>query len=582
MGLMSPSDDLAMGKMELPSDLIGHAASYLDGRSLTSFENTSASTRRSLQEHPDMFKKLLLGQVENVPQLASLRNKDGKRALIAWDGGDFQPVLAVRSSREVPSPRYLHRVVLAGDGWYYLYGGHLSMGVSGEVWRFRVEECRGRGKKMKTLVGGAVLSLKWELVDADGLQDADGADDSGEDDDSDDDDDDDDEDSGFDSALNPAALFNLPPAAQHAQHGAWQALAAAAAQGDAQNAHAVHAALQAAMWAQHDQLGMMNAVGNGMVALDADGNPTRPSPRCAASWTCMPGSNMIYLFGGLGQENDFLSDLWCFEAGAHGQCRWERLTAKREDAGGEEIEAAVLPVPDGRWGHTMVEHNGFLYMFGGSSPGQAYTGLWRLDPSTRPCRWSLMAQEGEQPPARGGHSATVVGDTLYIFGGNITQSVFNDMWAVDLHPGSSWRQIPNTPDFPLPRIGHSAVAMGNRILIYGGRNFNTGKIAYFERYTAGLSCFDTELQSFVRFPRAEAFAKHASHVGGMWHGLRMTGHAAVPCSRGLMFIGGLVPRGHSTMNAWVLDVVGGRRCMAKKRRRRRARGLARTGGCGQS
>lgn len=395
---------------------------------------------------------------------------------------------AGRSSREVPSPRYLHRVALAGDGWYYLYGGHLSMGVSGEVWRFRVEECRGRGKKMKALVGGAVLSLKWELVDADGLQDAGGADDSGEDDGEDDtsgtgtsdeemsnrnhgedddgscvgklggsdvescsggsggtfsgsedlrhddhsnvtsdaderedsdDDDDDDEDSGFDSALNPAAFFNLPPAAQHAQHGAWQALAAAAAQGNAQDAHAVHAALQAAMWAQHDPLGM-NTVGNGMIALDADGNPTRPCPRCAASWTCIPGGNKFYLFGGLGQEDDFLSDLWCFEAGAHGQCRWERLTAVREDAGADN-GAAALSVPDGRWGHTMVEHKGFLYMFGGSSPGQAYTGLWRLDPSTRPCRWSLMAQEGEQPPARGGHSATVVDDTLYIFGGNITQ-----------------------------------------------------------------------------------------------------------------------------------------------------------------
>lgn len=103
-----------------------------------------------------------------------------------------------------------------------------------------------------------------------------------------------------------------------------------------------------------------------------------------------------------------------------------------------------------------------------------------------------------------------------------------------------------------------------------------------ERYTAGLSCFDTELQSFVRFPHAEAFAKPASHMGGMWYGLRMTGHAAVPCSRGLMFIGGLVPRGHSTMSAWVLDVVGGRQCIAKKRRRRRARALAAAGGCGQS
>lgn len=55
------------------------------------------------------------------------------------------------------------------------------------------------------------------------------------------------------------------------------------------------------------------------------------------------------------------------------------------------------------------------------------------------------------------------------------QSVFNDLWAVDLPGGNAWRQIPTTSEFPLPRIGHSAVAMGNRILIYGGRNFNTGQ-----------------------------------------------------------------------------------------------------------
>lgn len=357
------------------------------------------------------------------------------------------------------------------------------MGMSGEVWRFRVEESRCR---RKSLAGGAVLGLQWELVDADGLQDAaeDEGDAAGRPEDVGDNDNDDPmssnsgdaekaedgnkassdesdlkrngsgafdfgknyssnddkhsidnssnqdlenegDDDGVDDVLNPAALFNLPPAAQSAQHGAWQALAAAAAQGAGGgvqgDAQAAHAALQAAIWAQH--LGMNLNLGGNVVALDANGNPTRPSPRCAASWTCMPGSNKIYLFGGLGQENDFLSDLWCFDAGARSQCRWERLTALREDEGAEQEEdgAAAAAVPDGRWGHTMVEHKGLLYMFGGSSPGQAYTGLWRLDPSTRPCRWSLLAKDGEQPPARGGHSATVVGDTLYIFGGNITQ-----------------------------------------------------------------------------------------------------------------------------------------------------------------
>lgn len=58
----------------------------------------------------------------------------------------------------------------------------------------------------------------------------------------------------------------------------------------------------------------------------------------------------------------------------------------------------------------------------------------------------------------------------------VYQSVFNDLWAVDLPCGRFWRQIPIASNFPLPRIGHSAVAMGNRILIYGGRNFKTGAV----------------------------------------------------------------------------------------------------------
>lgn len=349
------------------------------------------------------------------------------------------------------------------------------MRMCGEVWRFRVEESRG---PRKLFSGGVVMGLKWELVDAHGLEDAaagSGADGersdndvtnntdeyTGDDserrnsgsDESDvgrnassvfefgigramgsdatgsighseygEDDDDEGEEVGVDGALNPAALFNLPPEAQNAQHGAWQALAAAAVQGAGGGvqggAHAAHAVFQAALWAQ--QPVFADDIDVNPLALDA--NPLRPTPRCAVSWTAVRGTNDIYLFGGLGQSDDFLSDLWCFHAGARGQCRWERLRTVREpeDAGQEVGGGGPGAIPAGRWGHTMVEHQGVLYMFGGTSPGQAYTGLWRLDPSVRPCRWSLLAQEGEQPPARGGHSATVVGDTLYIFGGNVT------------------------------------------------------------------------------------------------------------------------------------------------------------------
>lgn len=44
----------------LPRELVGYTLSFLDGRSLTSFEVVAASTRRLLREHPDMFKRLLV------------------------------------------------------------------------------------------------------------------------------------------------------------------------------------------------------------------------------------------------------------------------------------------------------------------------------------------------------------------------------------------------------------------------------------------------------------------------------------------------------------------------------------------
>lgn len=66
----------------------------------------------------------------------------------------------------------------------------------------------------------------------------------------------------------------------------------------------------------------------------------------------------------------------------------------------------------------------------------------------------------------------------------VSQSVFNDLWSIDLPAGNCWRHIATTSDFPSPRIGHSAVAMGDRILIFGGRNFNTGESESLEKRVA--------------------------------------------------------------------------------------------------
>lgn len=174
--------------------------------------------------------------------------------------------------------------------------------------------------------------------------------------------------------------------------------------------------------------------GANLFGIDTNGNPMRPQPRFAASWTNIAGSNEIYMYGGQGVNGDFLDDLWCFHAGGPDECRWECLRAIREvepvaGGGQDEVDEVMGSIPTGRWGHTMVARDKSLYLYGGSSPGRAYMRLWRLDTSVRPCVWSLMKPEGDLPPPRGGHSATLVGDTLYMFGGNVINVRFM-LWAL--------------------------------------------------------------------------------------------------------------------------------------------------------
>eukprot|EP00903_Cladosiphon_okamuranus_P010078 g9546.t1 len=598
-----------------PPDVLHSALGFLDGRALAILETASRGTRQAVQDRPGLYKSLLLKKIDNIPHMVSLPNKEGKLALMSWDAGDFQPILARVSSRRTPPPRYLHRMAEAGDGWTYLHGGHLESGLSGDVWRFRVSESKpsdGDGSTVRA------VKVRWEQVwGGEGGQEGAAEEDAGSDGTEGSESDEEREPENVavdiggananpnaaaaDAASAPDAAPNDPnhhpaPPAQAPQPPEAAAVAALGAipapppnHPIAAGAHqpALQPAFQAAMLAVNH--GVLGAGFEDAAGVDANG----PRPRCAASWTPIPGTNRIILFGGQGSENQFLGDLWCFHAGGRGECRWERLKHEREprpnsggggraedqaggNGGDNEGGGARGPwrVPEGRWGHTMVEHRGLLYMFGGSSPGKAYAGLWRLDPSVSPCVWSLMrpaardtteaeAAEAGRPGARGGHSATVVKDSLYIFGGNILRSVFKDLWAVDLPACTAWRQVPTTPEFPPARIGHVAVTVGNRILVYGGRNFKTGI------FTGGLHCFDVDRQAFVRFP-AEAFSRESVHPGGMWNGLRMTGHAAVPCSRGLLIVGGLLPRGQSfTMSAWTLDVIGGTRTARQQRRRHR-------------
>jgi hypothetical protein len=147
-------------------------------------------------------------------------------------------------------------------------------------------------------------------------------------------------------------------------------------------------------------------------------------------------------------------------------------------------EAMTGALPTARYGHTMVEYDGALFVFGGMSEGNGSATRGDPDPPNplpRNNLWKYKAQQWEQltptnpPSPRHGHAATVDTTTgkMYIHGGiNTAGTVLNDLWAYDFST-NTFTQATSTGT-PAPRYNHSIAALpdgsqGGRIVIFGGR-----------------------------------------------------------------------------------------------------------------
>ena len=115
--------------------------------------------------------------------------------------------------------------------------------------------------------------------------------------------------------------------------------------------------------------------------------------------------------------------------------RWMRVIT-------QQLLPGTCPPPARRYGHSMVAHekNNMLYVFGGCTADNLSQDLHCFDLQT--CSWSVIpAASGSQVPiGRVFHSATVVGDAMYVFGGTGADNTRHaDMYRFqfDTHPRSS-------------------------------------------------------------------------------------------------------------------------------------------------
>jgi len=127
------------------------------------------------------------------------------------------------------------------------------------------------------------------------------------------------------------------------------------------------------------------------------------------------------------------------------------------------------PSPAAREGHSLVEVGKRLFLFGGCVQGiRCFNDVHIFDTET--LTWSQEPITGDAPEPRGGHSATLVGTDMYVFGGANSDTTYGDAYKLDLIQRHWSRAVPvGSTSLPSRRTSHAAAADSHgRIYIAGG------------------------------------------------------------------------------------------------------------------
>lgn len=125
--------------------------------------------------------------------------------------------------------------------------------------------------------------------------------------------------------------------------------------------------------------------------------------------------------------------------------------------------------PNGREGHAMVTVNNTLYVIGGCIQEiKCFNDVHIFDPGLR--QWKQEPMMGDAPEPRGGHTATVLGTDIFVFGGASSEATYNDVYKLDLIKRRWTRAVPtNAAVVPSRRTNHAAAADAHgKVYIFGG------------------------------------------------------------------------------------------------------------------
>lgn len=222
----------------------------------------------------------------------------------------------------------------------------------------------------------------------------------------------------------------------------------------------------------------------------------------------------VYLFAGLANESDdpkqniprYLNDLYTLSI-KNGQYSWEMPVTYGEMPPPRESHTAVA------W-HDKSTNRNYLIVYGGMS-GCRLGDLWTLDTETNV--WNKPKTHGTAPLPRSLHSATLIGDRMFVFGGWVPLVIedfpcekewqcTNTLACLNLAT-MTWEAIDlgvplpgpgiESDDVPRARAGHCAVGINGRLYIWSGRDGYrkawNNQVRVSVNYNAQLNCFSVTL-----------------------------------------------------------------------------------------
>ncbi|KFV76899.1 hypothetical protein N307_11545, partial [Dryobates pubescens] len=187
-------------------------------------------------------------------------------------------------------------------------------------------------------------------------------------------------------------------------------------------------------------------------------SPGIPSPRwCHAM--CLSDLGTAVLIGGQGANQQSCEDaLWKLEIDRD---FWLPLDFQLQNT-----------TPLCLYGHTATydPDTKRIYVFGGVREDKDCSSIYILDTVT--WKWLLVAAKGRVPLLTY-HSATIYHKELFVFGGTLPRKApvgpCSNMLYVFNPEHEIWYQPISEGEKPLPRLGHSATLLKNKLLIFGGR-----------------------------------------------------------------------------------------------------------------